>query len=194
MTTSYLVSVYQAFSLSWAVSMRVPQLQLLHLSYQVVLYGPVSTTTTLSIEDCSSHNCFIATNCFMLPKQKSSGIIIMTPCYHISISVLNHGSITRRRGSEGEGGIYATVGRRAGRRRTDGEVSTSFFTRLLLLVLILSCWKKGRGGGSLCKCESEEKRLWGRWRQTPGLILTKYRIYALHLGRVRYQNHKNLSG
>ena len=31
-----------------------------------------------------------------------------------------------RRGSEGEGGIYATVGRRAGRRRNDAEVSTSF--------------------------------------------------------------------
>ena len=31
----------------------------------------------------------------------------------------------RRRGSEGEGGIYATVGRRAGRRRPDGEVTLS---------------------------------------------------------------------
>ena len=45
---------------------------------------PISSHSTVSfssevqiMEDCSSHNCFIATNCFMLPKQKWSGMMFI---------------------------------------------------------------------------------------------------------------------
>ena len=57
--------------------------------------------------------------------QSSSLIVFGFPFFFTVEDNFDGNAEPRRRGSEGEGGIYATVGRRAGRRRPDGEVAPS---------------------------------------------------------------------